>query len=73
MTAGALLAFLSLLPDGLTVEEFEKLHRELKPPAGEAWLSIPWKTSLLEARDLAALEKKPILIWSMDGHPLGCG
>ena len=73
MAARALLAVFLLLPDGLTVEEFEKLHRELRPPAGEAWLSIPWKTSLLDARDLAAEQKKPILIWSMDGHPLGCG
>ena len=64
---------LVLLPDGLSVQEFEKLHKELQPPADEAWLSIPWKTSLLEARDLAAEQKKPILIWSMDGHPLGCG
>lgn len=73
MMARALLAALVLLPDGLTVQEFEKLHRELQPPKNEAWLSIPWKTSLLEARDLAAEQKKPILIWSMDGHPLGCG
>jgi hypothetical protein len=73
MMVRAFLAALFLLPDGLTVQEFEKLHRELQPPKDEAWLSIPWKTSLLEARDLAAEQKKPILIWSMDGHPLGCG
>jgi len=73
MAVRALLAALFLLPDGLTVQEFEKLHRELQPPKDEAWLSIPWKTSLLEARDLAAEQKKLILIWSMDGHPLGCG
>jgi hypothetical protein len=73
MMARALLAALFLLPDGLTLPEFEKLHKDLQPPKGEAWLSIPWKTSLLEARDAAAEQKKPILIWSMDGHPLGCG
>jgi hypothetical protein len=69
----ALLAALVLLPDGLTVQEFEKLHQALQPPKGEAWLSIPWKTDLLEARAAAAEQKKPILLWSMDGHPLGCG
>jgi hypothetical protein len=69
----ALLALLLLLPDGLGVPEFEKLHRELQPPTDEAWLSIPWKLSLLEARDLAVEQKKPIFIWSMDGNPLGCG
>ena len=73
MMIRALLAALVLIPDGLTVQEFEKLHKELQPPKDELWLSIPWKTSLLEARELAAAQKKPILIWSMDGHPLGCG
>lgn len=69
----ALILALVLLPDGLGVQEFEKLHKELQPPKDEAWLSIPWKTNLLEARDAAAEQKKPILLWSMDGHPLGCG
>ena len=73
MAAKAVLALLFLVPDGLSVQDFEKLHKELQPPKGEAWLSIPWKTSLLEARDAALEQKKPILIWSMDGHPLGCG
>ena len=73
MMVRALLAAVLLLPDGLSVQDFEKLHKELQPPKGEPWLSIPWKTSLLEARDAAAEQKKPILIWSMDGHPLGCG
>ncbi len=62
-----------LLQGGLSAEEFEKLHRELQPPKDEAWLSVPWKISLLEARDLAAVQKKPILIWSMDGNPLAAG
>ena len=64
---------LFILQDGLSAEQFEKLHRELQPPKDEAWLSVPWKISLLEARDLAAAQKKPILIWSMDGNPLGAG
>ena len=69
----AVILALLLIPHGLTVEEFEKLHKELQPPKEEAWLSIPWKTNLLEARAAAAEQKKPILLWSMDGHPLGCG
>jgi hypothetical protein len=68
----ALLGLL-LLQDGLGAGEFERLHRQLQPPPDEPWLSIPWKISLLEARDLAAAEKKPLLIWSMDGNPLAAG
>jgi hypothetical protein len=60
-------------PDGLTDEEFRKLHEQLKPALDEAWRSVPWKVSLLEAQNQAAREKKPLFIWSMDGNPLGCG
>ena len=62
-----------LLQDGLTADAFEKLHKELQPPKDEAWMSVPWKINLLEARDLAVIQKKPILIWSMDGNPLAAG
>ena len=56
----------------LTQSEFERLHREVRPGAKEPWRTIPWKISLLDAQRLAAKEKKPIFIWAMDGHPLGC-
>ena len=57
----------------LTPQQFEKLHALIKPAAGEEkWATIPWQTSLWEARKRAAAEGKPILLWEMDGHPLGC-
>ena len=62
-----------LLQDGLTVDEFRKLHQDLQPRKDELWRSVPWKIDLLEVRERAAKEKKPIFIWSMDGNPLGCG
>jgi hypothetical protein len=58
---------------GVSPEEFRTLHEKLKPPVGEAWRSVPWKVSLVEAQNAAAREKKPLFIWSMDGNPLGCG
>jgi hypothetical protein len=57
---------------GLTVDEFKTLHAQLRPAKGEAWRTIPWKVSLVEAQALAARTKKPLFIWAMDGHPLGC-
>lgn len=57
---------------GLAFSEFEELHQRLQPAGDETWRTIPWKTSLLEAQSIAAKEGKPIFIWSMDGHPLGC-
>jgi hypothetical protein len=62
---------LSLL-GGLALSEFETLQQRLQPSGGEAWRTIPWKTSLIEAQAEAARRGKPLFIWAMDGHPLGC-
>jgi hypothetical protein len=72
MKLAASLLLLSLIPGGLTVEEFTKLHKELQPSKDDTWRTIPWKVSLAEAVEQAAKEKKPVFMWSMDGHPMGC-
>ena len=56
----------------LNESEFRSLHRQLQPPADAPWRTIPWKISLMDARRAAAKAGKPIFIWAMDGHPLGC-
>lgn len=71
MTLSLLLLWLSI-PCGLTDEEFTALHAKLQPAKDEPWRTIPWKSSLVEAQATAAREKKPLFIWAMDGHPLGC-
>ena len=54
-------------------QSFEKLHALISPESGEdKWAQIPWRTSLWQARIDAARQGKPILLWEMDGHPLGC-
>ena len=55
---------------GLTDTEFKQLHDELMHGPGTQWLSIPWKTSIREGRELAVKEKKPILYWAVQGHVL---
>ena len=56
----------------LTDAEFRRLHKLLRPAPDEAWRTIPWKIAMLDAQRSAVEEKKPIFIWAMDGHPLGC-
>ena len=57
----------------LSAEQFQQLHTLIKPaPAEEKWAQVPWLSSLWDARKRAAAEGKPILLWEMDGHPLGC-
>jgi hypothetical protein len=63
-------AFSTAAPDE---KSFRQLHSLIKPKASEqSWEAIPWMTSLWEARERAAAQGKPILLWEMDGHPLGC-
>jgi hypothetical protein len=57
----------------LTAKQSNELLAVIKPGKEEdRWAIIPWQTDLWQARQLAAKEGKPILLWEMDGHPLGC-
>ena len=57
----------------LGVQADEAVVKEITPSKVEsAWLEIDWKTDLWEARKEAARTGKPIYLWEMDGHPLGC-
>jgi hypothetical protein len=48
------------------------LLHQLQPATGAPWRSVPWHIDLLTAQHLAAKAKKPLFLWAMDGHPLGC-
>jgi hypothetical protein len=37
-----------------------------------AWRTVAWQTDLLDAQKVAVEKQKPLFIWAMDGHPLGC-
>jgi hypothetical protein len=70
---------MSLSPSGLldaqsiAEADFARLQALIKPkPNEQKWEQIPWLTNLWEARQRAAAEGRPILLWEMDGHPLGC-
>jgi hypothetical protein len=61
-------------PTALTDAEYTSVLKVVRPTQGEdLYAEAPWLTSLWEARRKAAAEGKPILLWEMDGHPLGCG
>ena len=46
--------------------------RAVLPGAEEAWLTIPWHATLHEGLRAAGQQQKPLLLWLMNGHPLGC-
>lgn len=69
----ALLLLLTLLPQPITPSDFARLHEAIQAkPKSEAWEAVDWEMSLTTARIRAVKENKPILLWEMDGHPLGC-
>ena len=36
------------------------------------WEKLPWLTTYHEGLEKAAAKGKPLLLWVMNGHPLGC-
>ncbi len=36
------------------------------------WTQVPWRATLWDAVIDANREKKPILLWAMNGHALAC-
>ncbi len=58
----------------LAAADVDRVRAVVRPQPGEdAYDAIPWQVSLWEAREKAAVAGKPVLLWEMDGHPLGCG
>ena len=37
-----------------------------------AWTGIPWRSSFQEGLIESGMKQKPMLMWAMNGHPLGC-
>jgi len=72
---GVVLAVIGCAPaaDPIPADQFDKLRAVIKPQTAEQkWEQIPWLSDLWQARQQAAEQGKPILLWEMDGHPLGC-
>jgi hypothetical protein len=48
-------------------------RKHILPDTGElAWQQIPWATTFKEGIVAADAAGKPLLLWTMNGHPLGC-
>ena len=70
-----LLAIPAVSPaDDVKPSQVEALKTLIKPRAQETkWEEIPWQVDLWDARRKAAREGKPLMLWEMDGNPMGCG
>jgi hypothetical protein len=56
----------------IAADDFARLQQSIKPQPGESpWREVEWMTSIRGARERAAAEGKPILVFTAaDGSPL---
>jgi hypothetical protein len=63
-------AILALALTGTDLDR--RMAAVLPTPGEEAWLQIPWRLDLNQARADAQRSGKPLFLWIMNGHPMGC-
>lgn len=57
----------------LTKENMGAWKRHILPADDELdWMQIPWLTTFADGIVSANKQDKPLLLWVMNGHPLGC-
>jgi hypothetical protein len=72
-SAVAALGSTQSMAEPLTAKQFDQLWNVIRPKPGEdKWDAVAWRADLWAARKEAAAQGKPLLLWEMDGHPLGC-
>ncbi len=60
-------------PFDLNENTYKMWQDFIKPTKKElAWAEIPWRSTFYDGLIDADQYKKPLLLWVMNGHPLGC-
>jgi hypothetical protein len=60
-------------PGKLTWETYDSVRDRVLPTQKEkGWQAIPWRSDILAAVAEATDKNLPLLIWAMNGDPLGC-
>jgi hypothetical protein len=68
-----LFALVSSTTSAPGMDNLESSIAAILPTAEEdRWLDIPWHTNLMQARLEAQQMNRPLFLWVMNGHPLGC-
>ena len=59
--------------DALAGRSVDEWSEALEPsPDARAWLDIPWHATFHDGLAAADAADRPLLLWLMNGHPLGC-
>jgi hypothetical protein len=60
-------------PPELTPATLQRWRDFILPEPDEtAWEAIPWRESFWQAVLDGHAQRKPVLLWAMNGHPMGC-
>lgn len=72
----SLVAVFAVPEPALTAESAQSLDTKIASilPTREEdrWLNVPWRTNLTQARLEAQTLNRPMFLWIMNGHPMGC-
>lgn len=69
---GALLAALPVLPHR-DDDDLDRMLAAIVPASEElAFREIPWRPTFWDGVVEAREQDRPVLLWAMNGHPLGC-
>ncbi len=72
LVCGLVLFACSGLAQDFDEQAFARDLRAIVPAGAElAWRSLPWRAELRAAMLAASEQQKPVLLWAMNGHPLG--
>ena len=56
-----------------TLDSLDAWQSHIEPKdADMRWLNIEWRSTLWQAAEEARTLRKPIVLWAMNGHPMGC-
>lgn len=73
MVLGAFFVSVSQELSAEETETFEKRFELVMPnETEELWRSVGWRTNLMEAREFAQQQNRPVFLWIMVGNPHGC-
>ncbi|MFN9706025.1 MAG: hypothetical protein ACK595_14535 [Planctomycetota bacterium] len=71
--AFAFASFVPQQPPAPTAADHDRWARVIEPDATErAYEQIAWRNAFWPAVEEARALGRPILLWAMNGHPLGC-
>jgi hypothetical protein len=67
------LLLLCAIPQSLDQDALPRWRDHIAPAAAESrWQQIGWRATVADGLQEAAAADRPLLLWLMNGHPLGC-